>query len=217
MIGQMMGMAKPFPAGLYAITPDTNSTVRLCEMVEQALAGGATCVQYRNKAADQQLRFEQASEVHRLCQQYDVPLIVNDYLDLALEIDAEGLHVGDNDIAVAAARKYLADDKIIGVSCYNQFDRAVTAQAQGASYVAFGAFFPSATKSDAVRAGIELLQAAKDLLRIPVVAIGGINLHNASILLQSGCFAIAVCQGLFAGDDDVRVTTREFSRLFNKF
>lgn len=209
-------MYKSFPAGLYAITPDTNCTVRLCEMVEQVLTGGATCVQYRNKAADQSLRLLQATEIHRLCQKHNVPLIINDDIDLALEIDAEGLHVGEDDTAVPVARKYLADDKIIGVSCYNQFDRAVAAQAQGASYVAFGAFFPSVTKSDAAQAGIELLQAAKSLIRIPVVAIGGINQHNASILLHSGCFAIAVCQGLFTGDD-ICATTREFSRLFNKF
>ncbi|MEY3122934.1 MAG: hypothetical protein RI993_1759 [Pseudomonadota bacterium] len=208
-------MLQSFPAGLYAITPDTNCTVRLCEMIEQVLANGVACVQYRNKAADQSLRFSQAREIHWLCRQYDVPLIINDDVDLALEIDAEGLHVGENDITVPVARKYLADDKIIGVSCYNQFDRAVTAEAQGASYVAFGAFFQSATKINAAQAGVELLQRAKDNLRIPAVAIGGINLYNAPALLQSGCFAIAVCQGLFTGDD-ICATTQEFSRLFNK-
>lgn len=209
-------MAKPFPAGLYAITPDTNDTTYLCKIVEQVLEGGAACVQYRNKATDQSLRLEQAIQLHHLCQQYDVPLIINDDMDLALEIDAEGLHVGADDITVPLARKYLADDKIIGVSCYNQIDRAVTAQVQGASYIAFGAFFPSATKINAVRAGIELLQAAKDLIRIPVVAIGGINQQNASILLHSGCSAIAVCQGLFTSDD-VCAATRKFNRLFNQF
>jgi len=212
----MMGMPKSFPAGLYAITPDTKDTAYLCEIVEQVLEGGAACVQYRNKTADQLLRLEQAIQLHRSCQQYDVPLIINDDMDLALEIDAEGLHVGADDIAVPLARKYLADDKIIGVSCYNQINRAVTAQVQGASYVAFGAFFSSATKINTVRAGIELLQAAKDLIRIPVVAIGGINQHNASILLHSGCSTIAVCQGLFIGED-VCATARKFNRLFNQF
>lgn len=209
-------MSPSFPVGLYAITPDIEDTGQLCEMVEQALAGGAACVQYRNKIADQSLRLTQAVEIHRLCRKHDIPLIINDDLDLVLEIDAEGLHVGENDIAVPAARKYLTDDKIIGVSCYNQFSRAVTAQAQGASYVAFGAFFPSATKTDTVRAGVEILQMVKGSLHIPVVAIGGIDLHNTSSLLQHDRITIAVCQGLFASDD-IRATAYEFSRLFNKF
>lgn len=209
-------MHQPFPAGLYAITPAMDCTARLCEMVEQALMGGAVCVQYRNKTANRSLRFLQATEIHRLCRNYNVPLIINDDIDLALATDAEGLHVGKNDVAVAVARKCLAPDKIIGVSCYNQFERALMAQAEGANYVAFGAFFASVTKSDTVPAGIELLRLAKDSIRIPVVAIGGISQHNAAILLRSGCFAIAVCQGLFAGDD-ICATAREFSRLFNEF
>ncbi len=209
-------MNPSFPVGLYAITPDIADTNQLCEMVEQVLTGGAVCIQYRNKIADQSLRLAQATEIHRLCRKHDIPLIINDDLDLVLKINAEGLHVGKGDIAVPTARKYLADDKIIGVSCYNQFGRAVTAQTQGASYVAFGAFFPSATKIDAIRAEIKLLQMARGSLHIPVVAIGGIDLRNVGSLLQHGCITVAVCQGLFVSDD-IRATAYEFSRLFNKF
>lgn len=199
--------------GLYAITPDTSNTVQLCEMVDHVLLGGARLVQYRNKAADCQLRLIQSSAISRLCKSYGVPLIINDHLDLALEIDADGLHVGRDDISVMEARRVMGKEKLIGVSCYNQLNLALSAEKAGANYVAFGAFFPSITKTDAARASISLLDEAKRKLSVPVVAIGGINLGNADELTMNGCDAIAVSHGLFNAHD-LKLTAYYFSRLF---
>ncbi len=200
-------------SGLYAITPDMADTGRLCDAVRQALAGGVSWLQYRNKTADSRLRLVQAAEIHLLCRQFQVPLIVNDHLDLAMEISAEGLHVGGDDISPAVARCHLGQDKIIGVSCYNQLDRAIEAEEAGADYVAFGAFYPSMTKTGAHQAPIDLLTAAKKKLGIPVVAIGGIDLDNAEVLIVRGCDAVAVSQALF-GARDIQSAAWHFSELF---
>lgn len=199
--------------GLYAITPDTEDTDWLCERVHQALSGGVNWLQYRNKKADNRLRLLQARRVHHLCKQFQVPLIINDSVDLAIEIDAEGLHVGKGDVSVAIARYHLGQDKIIGVSCYDQFHRAVEAEKEGADYVAFGAFYPSLTKTEACQAPMHLLGTAKKMLSTPVVAIGGINPDNAAKLITSGCDAVAVSYALF-GAQDVQFTARQFSELF---
>lgn len=201
-------------SGLYAITPDMADTGQLYDAVHQALAGGVNWLQYRNKAADSRLRRVQAAEIHLLCKYFQVPLIVNDHLDLAMEIDAEGLHVGGDDISPVMARCYFGRDKIIGISCYNQLNRAIEAEEAGADYVAFGAFYPSMTKTGTYQAPIELLTAAKKKLGIPVVAIGGIDLDNAGMLIASGCDAVAVSQALF-GAQDIQSAARYFSELFD--
>ena len=201
-------------SGLYAITPDMTDTGQLYDAVHQALAGGVNWLQYRNKAADSRLRRVQAAEIHLLCKHFQVPLIVNDHLDLAMEIDADGLHVGGDDISPVMARCYFGRDKIIGISCYNQLNRAIEAEEAGADYVAFGAFYPSMTKTETYQAPIELLTAAKKKLGIPVVAIGGIDLDNAGMLIASGCDAVAVSQALF-GAQDIQSAARYFSELFD--
>jgi thiamine-phosphate pyrophosphorylase len=204
----------PRISGLYAITPDGIDTKKLLVMTQKALAGGAKLIQYRNKTADAQLRHKQAKKLHHLCREYDVPLIINDHLDLALEIGAEGLHVGHNDISVNEARRTLGNTKIIGASCYNRIELAMKAESQGADYVAFGAFFASVTKPDAVTAPLELLCLAKQKLRKPVVAIGGITLLNANLLIERGGDAIAVSDALF-GTQDVQSTAQSFSQPFS--
>lgn len=200
-------------SGLYAITPDIENIDRLCEMAYHVLAGGVSWLQYRNKKANSRLRLMQALEIHLLCKQFQVPLIINDHMDLVMEIDAEGLHVGGEDTSVAAARHYLGQNKIIGVSCYNQLSHAIEAEKAGADYVAFGAFYPSMTKIDAYQAPIHLLDAAKKTLNIPIVAIGGINLDNAEALIARGCDAVAVSQALFSAQD-IQSAARHFSKLF---
>ncbi len=207
-------MMLPKIGGLYAITPDSIDTENLLVMTQKALAGGAKLIQYRNKTADALLRHKQAEKLHYLCRKYDVPLIINDHLDLALEIGADGLHLGRNDISVNEARRTLGNTKIIGASCYNQIDLAVKAEDQGADYVAFGAFFASATKPEAVTAPLELLGLAKQKLRKPIVAIGGITLLNANGLIACGGDAIAVSNALF-GTQDVQSTAQSFSQLFS--
>lgn len=200
--------------GLYAITPECAETALLLAQVRAALEGGARLVQYRNKHGDTALRHEQASELLTLCRSYKAPLIINDNLRLAALTDADGVHLGAEDGSVAEARIILGSGKIIGVSCYDSLERARTAEAQGADYVAFGSFFTSATKPAAVPAALDLLHTAKRQLRIPVVAIGGITPANAPLLIEAGADAVAVISALFDAPD-ITSTARLFSSLFS--
>jgi thiamine-phosphate pyrophosphorylase len=202
-----------FVAGLYAVTPDLADTALMLAKTQAALAGGARLVQYRNKIADGNLRREQATALRELCRRRGTPLIINDHVELACEIDADGVHVGADDAAVAVARAQIGGEKIIGVSCYNDLQRALLAAAQGADYVAFGSFFASSVKPGAVHAPLALLQQARQQIRLPLVAIGGITLDNASALIDAGADAVAVIAALFAAPD-VEVAARKFCRLF---
>lgn len=202
-------------SGLYAITPDIADTTQLGEITHQALVGGVRYVQYRNKIADSHLRLIQASELAKLCKCYGACLIINDHYDLALAVNADGIHVGREDISIIEARNYLGPNKIIGVSCYNQLKLALEAENQGADYVAFGAFFHSLTKANTVNASTDLLSEAKKRLKIPIVAIGGITLANAASLIHHGSDAIAVCHALF-GAQQIRSVAENFSALFLK-
>ncbi|HEV2008240.1 MAG TPA: thiamine phosphate synthase [Burkholderiales bacterium] len=200
-------------AGLYAVTPDLSDTALLLAKTQAALVGGARLVQYRSKIADGNLRREQATALRELCRRRGTPLIINDDVDLAREIDADGVHVGADDAAVAIARAQIGGEKIIGVSCYNDLPRALFAAAQGADYVAFGSFFASSIKPGAVRAPLALLQQARQQIRLPLVAIGGITLDNASGPIGAGADAVAVIAALFAAPD-VEAAARKFCRLF---
>lgn len=186
--------------GLYAITPDEPSTDRLLERVEIVLAAGISCLQYRNKAASDALRYEQAPLLHALCRQHGVPLIVNDDVELAATIAADGVHLGGDDADARDALGRLGADMIIGVSCYDSLERAVDAAAKGASYVAFGAFHSSPTKPHARRADPSLL-AASATLGLPRVAIGGITPSNAGALVAAGADLLAVISGVFDAPD----------------
>lgn len=200
--------------GLYAVTdafllPDD----RLIHAVEQALLGGARLIQYRDKSLDAARRLAQAQALNMLCQRYDVPLIINDDVELAFQVGAAGVHIGQNDPPLAAARARLGKDAIIGVSCYNRLDLALDAERAGANQVAFGAFFPSLTKPDEISAPIELLREARAVLKTPIVAIGGITPDNAPLLLEAGADALAVVSAVFA-HADVRAAARRFAALF---
>lgn len=200
--------------GLYAITPECADTERLLRMVEQALEGGARLVQYRNKGGDVAQRHEQASELLALCRQYHAPLIVNDDLRLADLTGADGVHLGRDDGGVREARLILGPGKIIGVSCYNDLRRALEAEMHGADYAAFGSFFASSTKPNAVAAPLTLLREAKLRLQIPVVAIGGITADNAGMLIEAGADAVAVISALF-DSPDIRTEAGRFAALFS--
>ena len=208
-------MPLPRIEGLYAVTPEVIDTTNLVVMIQQVLAGGARLVQYRNKTADAPLRLEQAQALANLCCKFNVPLIINDHLDLAAAVGAAGVHVGQEDTSITAARRRLGPGKIIGVSCYNRLGSAVEAERQGADYVAFGAFFVSATKPDAVTASIDLLPQAKQKLHVPVVAIGGITPPHAVGLIRQGADAIAASNALF-GAPDIQSAAENFSRLFKQ-
>ncbi|HLF38894.1 MAG TPA: thiamine phosphate synthase [Burkholderiales bacterium] len=200
-------------SGLYAVTPDIADTPGLLATAEAALAGGARLLQYRNKSASSALRLAQARALLALCRGFQVPLIINDHLDLALAVNADGLHLGAEDGSLAATRKRLGPARVLGASCYDQLERALEAERLGADYVAFGSFFPSSVKPGAVRAPLALLRDAKRRLSVPVVAIGGITLDNAPQLIAAGADGIAVVSALF-GADDVRLAARRFSALF---
>jgi len=203
------------PRGLYAITPDEADTARLAGRVRAALEGGAAAVQYRNKAASAALRRAQASTLLALCRAHGAPLIVNDDLDLAIAIEADGVHLGVDDGDLATARRRLGPRRLLGVSCYDRLDRAIAAAQQGADYIALGSVFPSATKPGAVRAPLALFGAARGAVGLPLVAIGGITVGNAPAAIAAGADAVAVISALFDAPD-VAARAREFQRLFER-
>ena len=199
--------------GLYAITPDEPDTDILLANVAAALQGGISVLQYRNKLADHKLQTQQARALLPLCRQYQVPFIINDSIKLCLTLDADGVHLGADDGNLAEARARLGKNKILGASCYNRFDLAVSAQQLGADYVAFGACFASSTKPNAPVAGLHLFAQAKAELQVPAVAIGGITLENAPLVIAAGADSIAVINAIFNADD-VKLTSQQFTKLF---
>ncbi len=206
-------MKKARISGLYAVTPDLADTAHLSQRVRAALEGGCRWVQYRNKAAGAALRREQALALRRLTREWGARLIVNDDLELTLEADADGVHVGQGDLPAAEARRRLGPQRILGVSCHDRLELAEQAQRAGADYAAFGSFYPSGVKPDAVRPDPGLLTRARERLDLPRVAIGGITPENAPRLIAAGADAVAVVSALF-GAPDVRATARRFCRLF---
>jgi thiamine-phosphate pyrophosphorylase len=198
--------------GLYAITPEAKDTDWLVARVEQCLAGGAALVQYRAKKAASHVALEQARRLVALCHAARVPLIVNDSLELAIAAGADGVHLGRDDIDAASARAALPGG-LIGVSCYDDPAAAARAARAGADYVAIGSVFASATKPGANRATLENLAAAKRISGLPVAAIGGITLGNATRALEAGADMLAVIAALFAAAD-VRAAARAFANLF---
>ena len=194
--------------GLYAVTPDLADTDDLVARVAAALAGGACAIQYRNKAAELALRHAQASALARVHVTRGGLYIINDDVELAAAVGADGVHIGEDDGDVAAVRARLGTDRILGVSCYDDFARAETVVAAGADYVAFGSFFASTVKPAARRADVRLLARARSL-GVPVVAIGGITAENASELFAAGADAVAVISDIF-GARDVAAAARAF-------
>lgn len=186
--------------GLYLITPDQSDTARLLEQTRQALEAGIAWLQYRNKKADSALRRTQAQALHALCAPYRVPLIINDDVMLARQLGAAGVHLGEADGDLAAARACLGPEALIGASCYDDLARARQAVAAGADYIAFGAFFPSPSKPASRRASVDLLRAAADL-GVPRVAIGGIRPDNGRPLIAAGADLLAVISGVYAAAD----------------
>lgn len=211
-----MKMMKKSPrysiSGLYAITPEEPDTAALLSKVRQALQGGVQVLQYRNKLGNASLRFAQATALLELTREFAVPLIINDDAALAKQVDADGVHLGGEDGSVAAARALLGDEKIIGVSCYNQIELAHHAVSQGVDYVAFGAFFSSTVKPSAPVATLDLLRQARREIKLPLVAIGGITLENGASVLTAGADALAIISALFNAQD-ITLTARQFANL----
>lgn len=201
--------------GLYAITPDNPpATPPLTTRVEQAIAGGARMVQFRDKSSDAHERLRAARALLSVCHAAGVPLIINDDLDLAQKIGADGVHLGRDDADPSEARARLGPRAIVGVSCYDRFERAVDAQESGADYAAFGRFFPSTTKPLAVQATPGLLRRARPRLTVPLVAIGGITPENGRSLVRAGADMLAAVDAVF-GQRDIRAAAAAFTRLFS--
>ncbi len=203
--------------GLYAITDScilVDDVTFICAL-SACLKGGASLVQYRNKEDDTQKKRMQAKLAQKLCHRYKVPLIINDDVDLALAIRADGVHLGQDDTSVEVARQVLGEKSIIGVSCYNSLSQAKSAEKLGVDYVAFGAVFSSPTKPHAKLVDPSLLSQAVKALSVPIVAIGGVTVDNTMNLKEQGISAVAVISDLFKATD-IEKQARTFANIFKK-
>jgi thiamine-phosphate pyrophosphorylase len=198
--------------GLYAVTPDWRDTGRLLVAARAAIEGGAKVLQYRNKTAAPGLRLEQALGLSAVCAKFGAVFIVNDHVDLALEVDADGVHLGGDDGDLAAARKKLGRGKLLGASCYNRIEAAMAAKAAGADHIAFGSMYASPSKPGARRAPLDLFGEARGM-GLPMVAIGGITADNARPVIDAGADAVAVISDLFDAPD-IAARARQFAALF---
>ena len=200
--------------GLYIVTPDWDDTARLLEVSEQALQGGAALLQYRHKTADAVLRQEQAEALLALCRRYQRPFIINDYVELCLALDADGIHVGGTDASVAEVRAQVGPDKIVGASCYGDLALAHAAQRAGASYVAFGGFYPSRVKKYPVTTPVDIITRSNAEISLPNVVIGGMTQDNAVPLIAAGADMVAAISSVYLAPDPV-AAARSFAALFN--
>ena len=197
---------------LYAVTDRSwLNGQTLYEQVEQALKGGVSFLQLREKELDEQAFLEEAKVIQELCKKYQVPFLINDNVELAASIGADGVHVGQSDMAAGAAREKLGPDRIIGVSA-RTVEEALEAQRQGADYLGVGAVFPTGSKADAVEVDHQVLKEICSAVEIPVIAIGGIGRDNVAQLKGSGICGIAVISAIFA-QNDIEAAARELRGL----
>lgn len=199
--------------GLYLVTPDWDDTQKLLEVTEAGLRGGAALVQYRHKTAGPALRREQAAALQALCRTYGRPFIVNDFIELCIELDADGVHVGGTDMAVAQVRAAVGPAKIVGASCYGSLQLARDAYQAGASYVAFGGFYPSRVKKYEVTTPLDIVVRARSEIPLPNVVIGGMTHENAAPLVAHGADMVAAISSVYMVEDP-EDAARRFVRLF---
>ena len=201
--------------GLYAITPDEKNLSILKSKVESSIKGGAKLVQYRSKILSKNEQKKQAEEIKKICDYYQIPLIINDDIELCSILDADGVHLGENDENLEKARFILGPEKIVGVSCYNSIDRVKISQDKGATYIALGACFQSATKPNAPIASADLIALVLKNFQVPLVAIGGITLENIDLIIKEGVECCAVINSLFKSQD-IEGTAKQFSSHLEK-
>lgn len=199
--------------GLYLVTPNWDDTGKLLDVTEQALRAGVALLQYRHKDADPALRLKQATALLALCRRYDCKLVINDFVELCQEIGADGVHVGGTDASVAQVRAALGPDLIVGASCYGDLALAHRAQQEGASYVAFGGFYPSLVKKYPVTTAPSIIDDAKREIALPCVVIGGMTPENAAPLAARGSDMVAAISSVYLADD-VAGAVRRFNTLF---
>ena len=186
--------------GIYAITPDWEDTRQLIIKTEELLSNKINLLQYRNKKVSKQLRMTQAKELQALCHHYQVPFIINDDYELCGILNADGIHLGKDDITIEEVRNRLGNDIIVGISCYNDFERVNKMMATNCDYIALGACFPTKTKPNAPHASLNFLANVVEISIKPVVAFGGINLDNCVPIINSGVNAIAMINALYSTD-----------------
>ncbi|MEO6352726.1 MAG: thiamine phosphate synthase [Burkholderiaceae bacterium] len=201
--------------GLYIVTPDWDDTERLLDVSEQALQGGAALLQYRHKTAGPELRRTQAAALQALCRRYARPFIINDYLELFLELDADGIHVGGTDASVVAVRAAVGPDKIVGASCYGSLQLARDAHLAGASYVAYGGFYASKVKQYPLTTSIDILAQSKAEIPLPSVVIGGMTRENSAPLVTAGADMVAAISSVYLADDP-QAAAQAFAALFSR-
>ncbi len=199
--------------GLYLVTPDWDDTARLVDTTRSALHAGAAMLQYRNKGASPALRLEQAAALLALCRRYQRPLVINDHVELCLTLDADGVHVGGTDASVAQARAVLGPGKIVGASCYGDLALARAAERDGASYVAFGGFYPSRVKQYSFRTEPAIIDLARAEIALPLVVIGGMTPENAAPLVARGAAMVAAISSVY-GAAVPGAVVRAFDALF---
>ncbi len=199
--------------GLYLVTPNWDDTAQLLACTERALAAGAAMVQYRHKEAGPALRLAQGAALLALCRRYGRPLIINDYVSLCVTLGADGVHVGGTDMTVAAARAALGPGKIVGASCYGELALAREAELAGASYVAFGGFYPSTVKKYTFTTEPDVVERARAELAVPLVVIGGMTPENAAPLVERGADLVAAITSVYMAADPA-VAVRAFDALF---
>lgn len=197
---------------LYAVT-DRHwlNGASLYEQVEQAILGGASFVQLREKELEQEAFLQEAIEIQKLCRNYHVPFVINDNVEIARSIDADGVHVGQSDMEAGNVRALIGENKILGVSAQT-VEQAVLAEKRGADYLGVGAVFHTGSKADASEVSFETLKAICEAVKIPVIAIGGISRDNVLSLGGNGICGIAVISAIFA-QKDIRGATSELRRL----
>ena len=198
---------------LYLVTDKSDDVEKFLNTIEEAIKGGVTVVQIREKTAETLDFYNLALKVKEITTKYDVPLIINDRVDVALAIDADGVHVGQSDMPCDVTRKLIGDDKILGVSAAT-IDEAKKAQKDGADYIGSGAVFPTATKDDAPSITKKDLKEIVESIDIPVVAIGGINLENAGELTYTGIAGLSVVSAIMSADNPKKAS-EELLNIFN--
>ncbi|MBT3745194.1 MAG: thiamine phosphate synthase [Candidatus Thioglobus sp.] len=181
--------------GIYAITPNQILDIKLIEQVITQHSIGI--LQYRHKTNNTEVKLNEAQQLRQLCSEHNTLFIINDDINLAQKVNADGVHLGKEDASIATARQHLGENAIIGVSCYNDFKLAQSAERQGASYVAFGALFISSTKPGAPVCSLDIVTQAKQTLNIPIVGIGGIDFNNQQQAINAGCDSVAMINALF--------------------
>ena len=198
---------------LYLVTDNSDDEEKFLRTIEEAILGGVSIVQIREKTADTLDFYNLALKVKEITSKYDVPLIINDRVDIALAIDADGVHVGQSDMPCDVTRKLIGDEKILGVSAAT-VNEAQKAEKDGADYIGTGAIFPTATKDDAESVTIDELKEVVDSINIPVVAIGGITLKNAEELTDTGIAGLSVVSAIMSADNPKKAS-EELLNIFN--